>query len=57
MPKQSNAVRVVVHYKPDTSRMVQAILAVLLWPSPGAEQRRDQLNEVTLKKGGSNGHK
>jgi hypothetical protein len=45
MPKQSDALKVVVHYKPDTVRMVQAILAVLLWPCPRPVEDESRLNE------------
>ena len=45
MPKQSDAFKVVVHYKPDTARMVQAILAVLLWPCPRPVEDEGRLNE------------
>ena len=45
MPKQSDALKVVVHYKPDTARMVQAILAVLLWPCPRPVEDESRLNE------------
>jgi hypothetical protein len=49
MPKQSDALKVVVHYKPDTVRMVQAILAVLLWPCPRSVEDEGRLRRFPEK--------
>ncbi len=56
--KRDSPILIKALYKPDRQRMLQAVMT-LLWPSLGAEQQRDQLNEDTAKtkEGGGNVHK
>ncbi len=56
--KRDRPILIKALYKPDRQRMLQAVMT-LLWPSLGAEQQRDQLNEDTAKtkEGGGNVHK